>query len=100
LVSLGSVVISKARRELDEAGVAVHSTEFNLYGDGESLAEALSAFLGQATDYVEFVADSARSGDATQYELRVSLELASRLVRAAEHHALSEVDALTWTDAR
>jgi hypothetical protein len=79
-VALHGVAVSAAVYFLGEDGEhVVRSTEFDLYGDGDDLQEALAQFVGVASDYLGYIAEEAGAGDATEYELRQGVLLGRRL---------------------
>jgi len=70
---------------IDDVGThVVESTEFDLYGEGSSLQEALADFAGHLNDYLAYVVELAETGGATDNELRVGVRLATRLARVHE----------------
>jgi hypothetical protein len=80
LVCYYSVPISSAVRWVDDHGThVVRSDEFDVYGEGDSLREALEDFLGHAEALFDQVADVVKAEDATDRELAIGALLGRRL---------------------
>jgi hypothetical protein len=79
------IALSHGYRFVDEHGThVIRSDEFDVYGEGDSLKDAIADFVFHARDLHKHLIVVAESDDVTENELRVASLLGQRLLDVYE----------------
>jgi hypothetical protein len=84
IVSPDRVLLSEAKRWVEDGVHVIQSTEFEVTGEGDSLEDAVEDFVRQAIDYHTMLTSLVEEEDATEHEQRVAAALGARVFRIAE----------------
>jgi hypothetical protein len=71
----------------DDGAHVIHSTEFDLHGEGKDWDSAIDSFWGAATDLFEYITELATTGRAVDHERAVAAALGPRIIDSLEKYA-------------
>ena len=84
ITSPDGVLLSQAKRWVEDGVHVIQSTEFEVMGEGDSLQDAVEDFVRRAIDYHAMLITLVEEQDATEHEQRIAAALGARVVRIAE----------------